>query len=56
MLRHEASMPAISTERFVHLKNLAHLREKLAVTNDDAERARIVRLIEEAELKDPSKL
>jgi hypothetical protein len=32
-------MPTMSTERFVHLRNLAHLRTQLVGTTDEAQNA-----------------
>jgi hypothetical protein len=42
----------MSTERFIHLRNLELLRNRLARTTAKAECGRIMRLIEEEELKD----
>lgn len=39
-------------DRFIQHENLKHLRALLARTTDEAERQRIVRLIEEEEGKD----
>ncbi|HZP75634.1 MAG TPA: hypothetical protein VFB45_05780 [Pseudolabrys sp.] len=39
-------------ERFVHRKNLEHFRRLLAQTQDEAERARLQRLLAEEEAKD----
>ncbi|MGA2567678.1 MAG: hypothetical protein ABSF41_12735 [Pseudolabrys sp.] len=39
-------------ERFIQRENLKHLRELLTRTSAEAECKRIVKLIEEAEMKD----
>ena len=44
-------MPTMSTERFIHLRNLALLRAQLMRTTDQAKCQRIVKLIEDEELK-----
>ena len=51
----EAPMPTntiMSTARFIQRRNLELLRARLTRTNDKAECQRIVKLIEEEELKD----
>jgi hypothetical protein len=45
-------MSTMSTERFVHRRNLLLLRAQLTHTTDEAECRRIVNLIEEEEAKD----
>ena len=44
-------MPTMSAERFVHLRNLELLRAQLMRTTDEAKCQRIVKLIEDEELK-----
>ena len=44
-------MPTMSIERFVYLRNLAHLRTQLVSTTDEAKCRRIVKMIEDEELK-----
>ena len=44
-------MPTMSTERFIHLRNLELLRAQLMRTTDEAKCQRIVRLIEDEELR-----
>ena len=44
-------MPTMSTERFVHLRNMEHLRVQLMSTTDETKCARIVKLIKDEELK-----
>lgn len=40
-------------EKFVHRKNLALIRKRLAETKDDAERQVLLKLLAEEETKDP---
>ena len=44
-------MQTMSTERFIHCRNLELLRNRLARTTGEPERRQIVKLIEEEELK-----
>ena len=44
-------MPTMSTERFIHLRNLELLRAQLMRATDEAKCQRIVKLIEDEELK-----
>ena len=44
-------MPTMSTERFIHLRNLELLRAQLMRTTDEAKCQQIVKLIEDEELK-----
>ena len=46
----EAPVPTMSTERFVHLRNLELLRVQLMRTTDEVKCQRIVKLIEDEEL------
>ena len=46
-----APVPTMSTERSIHLRNLELLRAQLMRTIDEAKCQRIVKLIEEKELK-----
>jgi hypothetical protein len=43
-------MPTMSTERFIHLRNLELLRAQLMRTTDEVKCQRIVKLIEDEEL------
>ena len=44
-------MPAMSTERFVHLRNLQLLRERLTRTTRETESKQIEKMIEAEEAK-----
>ena len=50
-----STMTTMSTERFIYRKKLAHLREQLARTDDEAACQQIVKMIEEEEANKPDR-